>query len=804
MNKQYPRHGSTDPQADPSRPGLRLRVYALGLAVLGVFLFGGGAYLAWLGGSWYYVVAGAALLAAARLSNQGRIAGVWIYLLTFAGTLAWAWAEVGPDFWALVPRTVAPLALAIVALLLAPRHRHADGRRPRRGRYWPAAFVMTAVFAAVLVLMTRPHGVIRHEAALRPGKTSPTTLAAGNDWSSYGRTGEGTRFAPLDQITPQNVKDLQVAWTYERPGNGDQEEEQNTPLFVEDTLYHCSPRHVVTALDASTGKEKWRFDPRSDSPFWKRCRSLGYYRPTAAGSAPPPGQPPKDACGARIIVTTSDARMIAIRASDGTVCESFGDKGTVDLKRGMGTVAPGFYMPTTGPVVAGDHIVLGGWIADNVSVDEPTGAVRSFDARTGELEWAWDLGNPDITRLPPPGQSYTRGTPNAWAPMAFDLALGSVFVATGNATPDYWGGKRRPFDDQYSSSVVALDLQTGRPRWSFQTTHHDLWDYDVASQPALFDMPDGKGGTVPALVQLTKRGQIFVLDRRTGQPVTAVQELPAPAGSASGERYSPTQPYSVGMPAIGTQQPSERRTWGMTPVDQLWCRISFKRHRYQGDFTPPGDGELALQFPSNYGGMNWGSATIDHSRNLLLVNDLRMAVSTRLLPRAVVDAMGGIDPHGIYSKMTGTPFGVYVNNFVSPLGVPCIQPPFGTLSAIDLASRQLVWQVPVGTVQDTGPLGLKLGVRLMPGMPTLGGSVATASGLLFFSGTQDYDLRAFSTETGEELWKGALPTGSQATPITFIDKKTGRQMVVVTAAGAPHNPHDRQKAYVVAFALPRR
>lgn len=777
----------------PSRPGIWLRIYALGLLLLGILFFGGGAWLAALGGSWYYLATGLALLAAGALSYRGRIEGLWIYLAALAGTAAWALWEVGLDFWALVPRTVAPIALAFVGLALAPSYRKADGTRAGHRLYELGALASLAGFAAFVALMLQPHGVVRNSFDPAPGTISEVTTNSGNDWSAYGRTGEGTRFAPLAQITPKNAKDLQVAWTYEHEGAKEQEEDQNTPLFIKDTLYYCSPTNAVTALDASTGKEKWKFDPKSQSPFWKRCRSLGYYQPPQAN----------DSCGARVLVATVDGRLISIRASDGKPCESFGEKGTVDLKAGMGEVPAGFYMLTTGAMVAGDRVILGGWVADNVSVNEPSGVIRAFDAGTGTLDWAWDLGNPETTRLPKEGESYTRGTPNAWGPMAYDLKLGSVFVPMGNATPDYWGGERREFDDKYASSIVALDLETGRPKWHFQTVHHDIWDYDIASQPALFDVPDGKGGTIPALIQLTKRGQIFMLDRRTGEPIAEVQEKPVPAGHAEGERYSPTQPYSVGMPAIGTERPSEARTWGMTPLDHLLCRINFKRHHYEGDFTPPRFNELAMQFPGNYGGMNWGSASIDHGRNLLLVNDLRMAVSTRLEPRAKVDAMG-LDPHGIYSKMIGTPYGMYVDNFVSPLGVPCMQPPFGTLSAIDLASRKLVWQVPVGTVKNTGPLGLQLGIPLLPGMPTLGGSVSTSGGVVFFSGTQDYYLRAFDTETGEELWKGALPTGSQATPITYMDEKTGRQMVVVTAAGAPHNPNDRRKSYVMAFALPAR
>ncbi|WP_395326972.1 membrane-bound PQQ-dependent dehydrogenase, glucose/quinate/shikimate family [Novosphingobium sp. BL-8H] len=756
------------------------------ILLLGALLAAGGLWLIILGGSSYYLIAGVGLMIAGFWTYRLRVGGLIGYIVVFAATVIWAFIDAGFQFWPLFARTFAPLVFAVAALFLMPILLPADAKAARRASVMSGIVLLVAAgligFAA-----TKPHGTIRNAVPLTPGDGTAATIAAGGEWRAYGRTNLATRYAPFDQINAGNVSQLKVAWTarhgdISRLGN----EDQNTPLYADGLLYHCSPTNIVTAINGSNGKIVWRFDPKAKSPFWNRCRTLAYSTGTA------------DTCGPRIILATIDGRLMALGARDGKLCPSFGKNGTVDLREGMGEVAPGFYMATTGPILANGKIVIGGWVADNVSVGEPSGVIRGFDELTGALSWAWDSGNPAITALPPPGQTYTRGTPNSWTAMSADAGLGLVYVAMGNATPDYWGGERRPSDDAVSSSVVALDLGNGKVRWKYQTVHHDLWDYDLPSQPVLVDLPSAQG-VLPALVQLTKRGQIFLLDRRTGRPLAGVEERPVPAGNATGERYAPSQPYSVGMPAIGAEPLSEARTWGITPLDHLYCRIQFKRHVYQGDFTPPQD-RLYLQYPNNYGGFNWGSASFDEGRNLLIVNDLRMAASARLMPRKEIDAMPGIDPHGTYSKMAGTPFGFYITNFLSPLGIPCTQPPFGTITAIDMVTRKIVWQRPLGTPRESGPFGLRTGIPLNVGMPTLGGSVATKGGLVFISGTQDYFLRAIDARTGKVVWKGALPTGGQSTPMTYLDPN-GRQFVVVNAGGAPHNPHDRGD-YIVAFALP--
>jgi len=431
--------------------------------------------------------------------------------------------------------------------------------------------------------------------------------------------------------------------------------------------------------------------------------------------------------------------------------------------------------------------------------------LRAFDARTGELVWAWDMGNPTITRDPPAGSHYTRGTPNMWSTPAYDDVLGLVYVPLGNETPDYYGMGRNPASNQYNSSVTALDVETGRPRWSLQTVHHDIWDYDVPSQPALVDLPDDHGGIVPALLQTTKRGQLFLLNRATGEPISRIVERSVPQnGAVPEERLSPTQPFSIDMPTIGADLLSERKAWGMTMFDQLWCRISFKQHRYDGDFTPIGL-TRSLQQPSNAGGLNWGSVSIDRVNHIAFVNDVRVPNSYWLVPRSGYEEMLRHYPlgdagHGPAPQL-GTPYGIATEMWMSPLGVPCNQPPFGTVSAVDLVSRKLLWQVPAGTPEEVGPLGITSHLPMPVGMPTYAGTSTTAGGLLFFAGSQDFYIRAYDTRTGEELWKAPLPVGASATPMTYVAPKTGRQYVVVSVGGAAHSA--KVGDYVLAFALPR-
>lgn len=789
----------------PARSGSWLvPLYALVLILIGLVLLGMGGQLARLGGSWYYVVAGALLLISGIQLLRRRGSTLTVFGLAFVGTMLWAYWEVGLAFWPLVPRLapwmVLGLGLALVTSTIWPMQR-------------ALAYMVALVLLVALVwggaAMFQEHGGIRNDVDLTPAPALDPGQAQQQRWEYYGRTPGGTRYAPFQQITPQNVEKLQVAWTF-RTGDiaGKGAEDQSTPTQIGDTLYICTPYAKIIALDADTGTEKWRFDSKSaDSKLWNRCRGVAHYDAPAYAQ-----HHPEDAvahasataaqCARRVFIGTPDARLIAVDAANGLPCPGFGHNGEVDLKVGMGLVQPFYYMPTSMPTVMGNRIVLGGWVQDGASTDEPSGVVRAFSADTGELLWAWDPDNPEITKLPPPGQSYSRTTPNVWAPPSFDEKLGLVYLPTGNQTPDFFGGHRRPLSDKYSSAVVALDITTGTVKWVFQTTRHDLWDYDVPSQPALVDLPDDKGGTVPALVQLTKRGQIFVLNRVTGEPIARVEDKPAPTNAEKGDYASPTQPYSTGMPAIGAEPLTEASMWGATFFDQLACRIAFKKMRYDGDFTLAHEAYKTLQFPGNYGGFNWGSAAIDEHNGILYANSMRMPMWIQFISRAQADDPNAPGGHDGLHVQAGTPYGAIKGTFMSPLGIPCHAPPYGEISAIDLRSKTIVWEKPLGTVQDTLlPMGIKGTLPLPIGVPVMGGPMVTAGGVVFVGGSYDYYLRALDAATGKELWKGRLPVGGQATPMTFVSPKTGRQMVVLSVGGQRNSP-DRGD-YIMAWALPQ-
>jgi quinate dehydrogenase (quinone) len=763
------------------------------IALIGLGLAGGGGYLISLGGSAYFLLMGLAMLVSGLMIARRKPQGAWLYGLALILTAIWAVWDAGLEYWPLVSRVLTFAVIGLVVALIYPTLVRASGATTGRGAYGLAG-ILGAGVVVTLAYMFVPTPVVK--ASSEPAVTPVAEGTEQKDWAHWGNTTAGNRFAALDQINKGNIDKLQVAWTF-RTGDipestGAGAEDQNTPLQIGDTVYTCTAYGKVFALDADSGAQRWKFDPQGTAPNWQRCRGLGYSDAPASTDNLP------TACTKRLFLPTGDARLIAINAETGQPCEEFGNKGTVDLTTDMGEVKPGYYQQTSTPLVAGDVVIIGGRVADNYSTGEPPGVVRAYDVRSGELVWAWDPGNPNTTKRPPAGETYTRGTPNVWSAMSYDARLGLVYLPTGNATPDFFAGQRTEFDDKWSSSIVAIDVKTGQVRWHFQTTHHDLWDFDLPAQPLLYDVPDDKGGTQPALAQVTKQGEIFLLNRETGVPISRVEERPVPQGNVPGERYSPTQPFSVDMPSIGNQTLTESDMWGATPFDQLMCRIQFKGMRHEGVYTPPGM-DRALQFPGSLGGMNWGSVSVDPTTHYMFVNDMRLGLANYMIPRDKIAAGASGIEMGVVPQ-EGTPFGAMRERFLSAAGIPCQKPPFGTLSAIDLKTRKLMWQVPVGTVQDTGPLGIRMHLPIPIGMPTLGASLATQSGLLFFAGTQDFYLRAFDTGNGNEIWKARLPVGSQSGPMTYVSPKTGKQYILLTVGGARQSP-DRGD-YVIAYALP--
>lgn len=778
---------------DPT-PGPRLRwlvpAYGVILAIVGLILGAGGLQLVTLGGSWYYLIAGLALIVSGVLMLRRKPAGFALFAVAAVLTVIWALWETGGAFWGLVPRLAPWLVMTLVAALLYPMIGAASSRKP--------AFAVAGVMVVVALLgfggMFKAHGVIRPQQVAEADIPAPTTEASG--WQYYGYGPQGTRFVPYGNVNRDNVQDLEVAWTFrtgEDPIKGT--EFQNTPLQVDDSLFVCTPLNQVISLNADTGEEQWRFNPEiTPNKFWNRCRGVGYYKSSTVAEG--------TSCQERIILTTNDARMIALDAKTGETCDAFGANGEVDLTDGLGEVRPSYYMPTSMPTVIDGLVILGGWVFDGREVGEPSGVVRAYSAENGELVWAWDLGNPDITKLPPEGETYTRGTPNMWSTPSFDPELGLIYLPLGNSTPDFWAGHRTEASKEYGATIVALDYRTGREKWHFQTTHYDVWDYDVPAQPALVDVPDAQGNVIPAVVQVTKTGFVYVLDRRTGEPIKRVVETPVSQDGEEGTDLSPTQPFSVDMPHFGGDTLTEADMWGATFFDQMACRIAFKKMRYHGEFTALSSKDTALIYPGFYGGMNWGSVSIDENLGYMIVNDIRMPQqATFIRHEDVTPEMAANMSHdaGVHPQV-GTPWAALRGGFYSPLGIPCHMPPWGTVSAVDLKTGELVWQRPAGSIEDaTLSNGMKLPLPMEIGMPTLGGPLSTAGGVTFYAGTQDYYLRAYDTATGDELWKGRLPVGSQATPMSYISPTSGEQYVVIAAGGARQSP-DRGD-YVVAYKL---
>jgi quinate dehydrogenase (quinone) len=767
------------------------RVFALLLALLAAGYVYGGVQLIAVGGSWYYALAGVALGASAILLWKRKARGAHLYGALLLATFIWALFEAGTDLWALMPRV---LVLSVLGLwLLTPF--------VRRSLHYPNA--APPLFASIKAKTIAASGAIAVAAVVMLGMRTPieelpprlagASHPAPTDWQHYGATARGTRYGGGDEITPQNAHRLQKLWHYRTGRAGTF---KATPLQVGESLYICTAMNVVQAIDAETGTKRWEFDPQMKIPpvgFNTTCRGVSYH------AAPPEYS---GACPARIIMGTTDARLFALNAQTGEPCADFGDNGEISLLKGIGEVKPNYYLVTSPPLIARNLIVVGTRVADNFEVGEPSGVIRAFDALTGKFVWAWDMGRPGINTEPAEGEEYTRGTPNVWSMMSFDDELGLIYMPTGNSTPDFFGAHRSEAAEKYSSSVVALDINDGSVRWSYQTVHHDVWDYDVPSQPTLIDIPQADGSIVPALIQPTKRGEIFMLDRRTGTPIAEVVEKPVPQGPVEHEWLSPTQPFSVGMPSFAPEL-TEADMWGVTPFDHMYCRIQFRKLRYEGHFTPPST-EGTLVFPGNTGGFNWGSVAVHEEQRLLVAAPLILASRLKLIPREQVP------PNAQRYLQLGTPYAASIVPFMSPLAVPCNEPPYGRLAVIDLQTRKLVWNRRLGTTNESGPLGMKIGIALPMGVPLAAGPMVTKGGVIFFGGGMDRFFRAFDLQTGKELWREPLPGAAQATPMTYVSPKSKRQIVVIAVPSTRRfgmddgsaAPADPEGGHLIAFALP--
>ncbi|MBD8623099.1 glucose/quinate/shikimate family membrane-bound PQQ-dependent dehydrogenase [Pseudomonas sp. CFBP 13727] len=803
----------TKPQPSPAVRRWPIWVAALGVLVFGLLYLAGGGYLATLGGSWYFLLAGLGMTVAAIALFKSRLLGAWLFAAVMVLSVIWALVDAGLNFWPQISRLFALGVLSLVVALAYPTLRRANGLSGGRAGYALGALLAVAVVAGAAGMFV-PHASVAPTGE-GPGLTQVTPASAQKDWAHYGNDEGGNRFAALDQINRDNVASLVPAWTYHTGdvaiSNGNGAEDQATPLQVGDKVFICTPHNNIIALNADTGKELWKNQINAQAAVWQRCRGLAYFDASSAVVESSEGNTPVKAvavapganCQRRLLTNTIDARLIAVDADTGEFCEGFGNKGQVDLKAGLGNVPDSYYQLSSAPLMAGTTVVVGGRVADNVQADMPGGVIRGFDVVTGEMRWAFDPGNPEDKQAPTGDNTYVRSTPNSWAPMSYDPKMNTVFLPMGSSSTDIYGVERTPLNHRYGASILALNATTGEEKWVYQTVRNDLWDFDLPMQPTLMDFPKPDGSSVPAVVIGTKAGQIYVLDRATGQPLTAVQDIPVKGSDIPGEPYAKTQPLSVGMPQIGAQHLTESDMWGATPFDQMLCRISFKKMRYEGLYTAPGT-DVSLSFPGSLGGMNWGSLSTDPVHGFIFVNDMRLGLWVQMVPQQK-DAKASSGGEALNTGMgavplKGTPYAVNKNRFLSIAGIPCQAPPFGTLTAIDMKTQKVAWQVPVGTVEDTGPMGVKMHLPLPIGMPTLGGTLSTQGGLVFIAGTQDYYLRAFNSATGEEAWKARLPVGSQGGPMTFVSPKTGKQYVVITAGGARQSP-DRGD-YVIAYALP--
>lgn len=653
--------------------------------------------------------------------------------------------------------------------------------------------MVRSIVATALLLLIGMHGL--------SARADTGTGDAG--WAHYGGDSGGLRYSPAAEITPKNVDRLVRAWTYRtgdlaaRPASLMRRTKfEATPVLHGDRLYLCTPFNVVIALDPGTGQERWRFDPEVDAEDARpgnrfNCRGVAVWDD--------PDVAPDAACATRVFTGTSDSRVIALDAATGRTCADFGDAGVVTIAPSTPELWRGEVQISSAPVVIDGAVIVGSAIADNQRVAAPHGTVFALDARTGARRWSFDPIPRDASdaRAPSWGEGWREaGHANVWAPMSIDEARGLVFMPTSSPSPDFFGGLR-PGDNRHANSVVAIEAATGDVRWAYQIVHHDLWDYDLPAQPTLatLNLDDGPRDVV---IQATKQGLVFLLDRDTGEPVLGVEERAVPQEGAPGETLSPTQPFPTRTPALVPTHLKPEDAFGLTPFDRASCRKAIAAARSEGLYTPPSE-QGTILFPFTGGGVNWGGVAFDPERQILIANTSRIAHRVTLFPGEQHESFEArFEDRGDVGRQTGAPFGMVREPLLGSLvPLPCNPPPWGGIAAVDLRRGEMLWESPLGTIEEYsgGVLALNWGT------PNLGGPVITRGGVIFIGAAMDRYLRAFDAQTGRELWQGRLPATAQATPMTY--EWRGSQYVVIAAGGYPDAgvvaPHDT----VVAFRLPR-
>ncbi|MTD26306.1 membrane-bound PQQ-dependent dehydrogenase, glucose/quinate/shikimate family [Erwinia sorbitola] len=783
------------------------KITSIVIAIVGIAMLYMGTKLLMIGGTPFYALMGLGLLVTAvTLFMKKRIA-LTLYALLMWMVLAWMIYEVGFDKWQWIPRGD---IFGLIGLWLAMPWVVRPLYKNEERRFHPFLGTTVIVIVALVVGMMF-YDPLPQAGTITTQRQSSDTDVAGNDWTAYGGTANGLRFSSLKQITKDNVNKLDVAWIYHTGDVRDAEKDateytfEATPLKVNNSVYICTPHNEVHALNPETGALKWKYQPAKDASYLQQhqtCRGVSFYDGGDVQGDTTAGQPAL--CRKRIYNASNDAKLIALDADTGKLCADFGNNGVVDLHTNMGPVRPHALMQTAAPLVAGNLVIVGGSVMDNgYNTGNPSGVIRAYDAMSGRLVWNFDPANPENTQPIAADQSYPQDTPVAWGTLSADLKNGLVYVPFGNASPDEVGMKRdaNSNTEKFRDTLVALDLKTGSFKWRFQSSKNDLWDRDNPSQPSLLDI-DYQGQKQPVVILPTKTGNLFVLNRLTGQPVYPINQVDVSTQGISGEKYSPTQPVSAlnFIPA----PLNEKAMWGLTPFDQMACRIDFKSLRYDGNPWTPATEAGSIIFPGNIGVFNWGSVAVDPERQILIASPVRLAYKYNLIKRSAATA-----DKRLFSK-DGTPYwnenfegdyAIHIQQLSSSLGIPCIAPPWGRMVGVDLKTGKTEWLRRVGTTKNlnTSFLPGRFPIGFPMGMVAHGGPLTTAGDVVFHGATADNFFRAYDVNTGELLWQTELPAGGQATPATYMG--SDKQQYVVIAAGGHGSLGTKAGDSVVAFRL---
>ena len=764
------------------------------IAIIGIAMLYMGSQLLMVGGTAFYVVMALGLLLTAVTLFRNKKSALTIYAVLMWIVLVWMIYEVGFDKWQWIPRGD---IIGLIGLWLAmpwvvrPLYKAQGGS----GRCFHPFLGTTLILMIALVVGMMFYDPLPPEGTITTDRKPVQTEQAKEDWTAYGGTTDGLRFSQLNQITKDNVNKLDVAWTYHTGDVRDAEKDASeytfeaTPLKVNNMLYICTPHNEIHALNPETGKAVWKYQPAKDRSYLQQhqtCRGVSYYDSSAGLTENSAANPA--ICRKRIFNAANDAQLIALDADTGKLCADFGDHGVVDLHNNMGPVRPHELMQTSAPLVAGDLVIVGGSIIDNgYHSHNPSGVIRAYNAVTGQLVWNFEPANPEQTQPIAADQTYPQDTPLAWATLSADLKNGLVYVPFGNASPDEVGISRDPESntEKFRDALVALDLKTGAFKWRFQSSNHDLWDRDNPSQPSLLDI-DYQGKKQPVVILPTKVGNLFVLNRLTGQPVYPVNQVQVSTeGSVQGEKLAATQPVSS-LNFIPDPL-DEKAMWGISPFDQMQCRINFHSLRYDGNpWTPPTE-EGSLVFPGNIGVFNWGSIAVDPERQILIASPVRLAYTYHLIKRTEETAEKRLftkDNTPYWNENFKGEYAINIQRLSSDLGLPCIAPPWGRLAGVDLTTGKTTWLRRVGNTknQNTSFLPGRFPIGFPMGMVAHGGPLVTAGDLVFHGATADNFFRAYDINTGELLWETELSAGAQATPASYMGSDN-KQYVVVAAGG---------------------